>query len=462
MHGCLRAMRTLGRPRRRLAIGLLCAALTGHGAAASGVFAQDKQPHLLLEPTDYTDVIDAFDDDDPSDVNVTLTFARTRHVASIAREYAAPGDQAAGRFLPIAQSEQVTNALALEVELGLYKDLMAYARLPLVLSDTRRLRRPAGASSSCSDATCVEHTAQIDDALGVRTAPDGSRSGGLFDLASGYQSATRSGIGAFDVGIAWGVVNQYRTPYLPTWVLAIEARIGIGKIMKPCTDGAACETGVSRGTARLAFSSRWSRRWRFFEPYLGLQYALEWATAASERFAPHGDLPGYVDTTPPSMGETTLGTAFIAWEDRARFQRFAIDVRGRAAYISAGRDYTPLFDALGMSMNEHLATPNVTASGASVPFRGLTNVDGHARLGLEVAAAIQAARYVRFRLGVALWRLTSHLLTAAMPCASATSETCPESEVNALYRPIIDLPGQRFRLSADLAFDLFASATGQF
>ena len=458
MHGCLRAMTTLGRRRRGLAARLPCVVFTWLACHAAHVLAEEKQPHLLLEPIDYTDVIDAFDQDDPADVNVTLTFMRTRHVGTLAREHSEPGDKAMGRFLPIADSEQVTNALALEVDLGLYKDLMAYARLPLVLSDTRQLRLPAEAR--CASANCSERAATIANALAAPTA--GQAGSALFDLASGYQSATRSGIGAFDVGVAWGVVNQYRTPYLPTWVLALEARIGVGKLMKPCTDGAVCDTGINRGTARLELSSRWSRRWRFFEPYLGLRYALEWATGASERFTPQGDQPGYVDTTPPSTAETTLGSAFIAWEDRGRFQRFAIDVRGRAAYISAGRDYTPLFDALGSSMNEYLATPSLTPSGAQVPFRGLTNVDGHARLGLEVAAAIQAARYVRFRLGVSLWHLTSHLLTAAMPCAAVASESCPATELNALYRPIIDLPGQRFRLSADLAFDLFATATGQF
>jgi hypothetical protein len=212
----------------------------------------------------------------------------------------------------------------------------------------------------------------------------------------------------------------------------------------------------------LELASRWSHRWRFFEPYLGLRYAFEWATSASERFSPHGDLPGYLEATPPTQAETTLGTAFIAWENRGRFQRFAVDLRGRAAYVSAGRDYTPLFDALGTSSSDQLTTEYQTPSGASVPFRGLTNVDGHARLAMELAAAIQAARYVRFRIGFSLSHLTAHLLTAAAPCAAASSDGCSGTAVNTLYRPIIDLPGQRFRLSADLTFDLFASATGQF
>ena len=418
--------------------------------------AEEKQPYLLLEPTEYTDVIDAFDNGDPFDINVNLTFERSSEVATVSREWAQLGDQAAGRFLPIARSEQVTNALVLAIELGLYKDLMVYGRLPLVLSDTRQLRLPSEAT--CDSESCMSRHANIQRALAVQ--PSQADSPPLFDLNMGYQSATRSGIPAVDVGVAWGIVNQYRTPYLPTWVVAVEARIGVGQVIKPCTDGHDCQTGINRGTLRLDFSSRWSQRYRYVEPYLGLRYVLEWATGARERFSPFGAVPGYLDTTPPSQLETTLGGMFIAWEERGRFQRFAIDVRAHAAYIAAGRDYTVLFDALGTS--EHVLSEFQSATGKSPPFTGLTNVDGHARLALEIAAAIQAARYVRFRLGVSLARMTAHLLTAAAPCAAVSAETCPEGQVNPLYRPIVDLPGQRFRFSSDLTFNLFATATGQF
>jgi hypothetical protein len=449
---------------RGLRCGILGCAIVWQAAAQSGsAYADDTRPYLLSEPIEYTDVIDAFDDEDPIDVNVALSFTRSEQNSSIARESANPGDQVAGRTLRVAESRHITNALALEIDVGLYKDLMVYGRLPLVLSDTRRLSLPD--SARCAAASCVDARNKISSALTpATTAGDSMGDGALFDLGtgSGYHSATRSGIPAVDLGVAWGVVNQYRTPWLPTWVLSLEARLGVGKLMTPCSDAATCDTGINRGTARFELASRWSYRLRFIEPYLGLSYAFERATGASDRFSPGGDQAGYLDTTPPSMFESTLGAAIIAWEDRGRFQRFAIDVRGRAAYVTSGRDYSPLFDALGTSQNAYLKSPYSSPSGAAVSFNGLSNVDSYARLGLELAAAMQAARYVRFRLGVAFWHETSHWLTDAAPCASGAASSCASNQINALYRPVIDLPGQRFLLNSDLSFDLFAHATGQF
>ena len=449
--GCTVGRRSLPRVAATVAAVLLA---TAHARA----WAQDKPPHLLLEPTDFTDVIDAFERDDPLDVNVNLSFTRSRHTATIAREHSLASDRAAGHFLPIAQSEQITNALALELDVGVYRDLMVYGRLPLVLSDTRELHLPDAAS--CDTAECTARRTQVDEALAGSSALPGD--GSLFDLSPGYKAATRSGVPAVDFGVAWGIVNQFRTPYLPTWVVSVEARIGVGRVMTPCTDRGDCQTGINRGTARLEFASRWSRRFRYLEPYFGISYAFEWATGASQRFSPGGAVPGYLDTAPPSVLGSTLGAAVIVWEERGRFQRVAIDVRTHAAYVSAGRDYTPLFDALGTSQNQHLSLPYQSASGDAVPFRGLTNVDSYARLRLEIAASIQAARYVRFRLGVSLAKLTSHLLTDAAPCSAVSVDTCPTDQVNPLYRPVIDIPGQRFRMSGDLDLAMFANAVGQF
>jgi hypothetical protein len=65
--------------------------------------------------------------------------------------------------------------------------------------------------------------------------------------------------------------------------------------------------------------------------------------------------------------------------------------------------------------------------------------------------------------------MTEHLLTGAAPCTSAArgsdgdgSDACGNKQPNALYRPVIDQPGQRFALSDQLSYSLSASATAQF
>jgi hypothetical protein len=63
---------------------------------------------------------------------------------------------------------------------------------------------------------------------------------------------------------------------------------------------------------------------------------------------------------------------------------------------------------------------------------------------------------------------TQHLLTGAAACTSAardsgsTADQCGDRQPNALYRAVIDQPGQRFAMSAELAYTLSATATAQF
>ncbi|MET0385270.1 MAG: hypothetical protein ABW321_04890 [Polyangiales bacterium] len=407
------------------------------------VHAQDDREHVLAKPSEFTDVLDAFEHGALPDFNVGLSYRRTHARATVARERIGAQDAIAGRYVPIAVSSQTINALGLELAVGVYSDLMVYGRLPLVLSDTRNLRTPSG----------VRTTA-------VPAAPRAGSAEPLFELD--VDSKTRSGMPGLDLGVAWGVVNQYRKPYLPTWVLSLETRLGFGRLIEACRDGTGCSSGINRGTSMITLGSRWSYRVHWAEPYVGLRYMHEWATSASGRFAPHGDQPGYVQNTPPSVQELTLGTALVAWEDRARFQRLAIDVRGYAAHVSAGRDYSALFDALGTSTHPELAQPYETSSGDEVPFTGLTQVASHARFAAELALATQAARYIRFRLGFMLSHVTAHWLTDAVGCAVEGASPCPSDRVNLLYRPVIDMPGQRFLQMAALSYDLFANASGEF
>ncbi len=426
--------------------------------------AEEAAPRVMSEPTEYTDVIDAFDAPDPFDINMHLAFMRSVESSSIDREVAGgPGT----RYTHVADSTQTLNSLLLGVDVGLYQDLMVFVRLPLVLSDTRSLRLPSG--GTCGSGPC----AAIDAALRDVPAAD-SGSGYLFDPS--FTSPTRSGVPDMDIGVSYGITNQFRKATLPTWVVSAQNRLSIGHVMEPCASGTGCNGGISRGTARILLESRWSYRVRYLEPYLGVSYAHEWATSGKSGFSPGGALPGYVDITPPHVLEGTLGVSIIPWEERGRFQRFAIDLRGRASYVSAGRDYTPLFDALGVSPSAFLTTPNsdqlVTggSGGKRVPFTGLSNVDAHMKLGVETAFVMQAAQYIRFRLGFGFAYQSAHLLTNADRCnadvhvalGDPRGGSCAPSAWNPLYRPVIDLPGQRFRLSGDLIFDLFAAAVAQF
>jgi len=424
---CAAPMRAVGWLRCLGLVSLLVAMIGGAGPACAQGSQGQESVQLLARPIEYTDVLDAFEHGALPDFRVRLRFARSQSAATVMREHTAAGDRAAGRRSRVAHSRQVTNALTLELAAGLWSDLMLYGRLPVVLSNMRSL------------------------------SARGSLDPGLFGVP--YRSITRSGIPAVDFGLAWGVVNQYRTPHWPTWVVSVEAELGLGKLLRPCTQGSGCSSGVNRGTAAITVESRWSYRLRWLEPFLGLRYRHEWATAAADNFAPHADVRGYRSTSLPSVQELTLGAALLTWEDRARYQRLSVELSGMAAYVSAGRDYSVLYDALGTSQDPQLATPYESESG-QVPFTGITNVGSHTRLGAELSLVMQAARYMRFRLGVALSHTTAHALTQAVACEGDGS--CSGQSVNLLYRPAIDSPGQRFWQVGEVRYDLFVGASGEF
>ena len=457
---------------RLLRVALATTALAGIGTLSAAPRARADDPPLVLmgSPTSYTDVADAFDDDDPFDLNLSLSFERSVTQGTIQREAStsAPGAQT---YVDIADSRTLTNSLVLGLEAGIYQDLMIYARLPLVLSDDRSLRGVTG---------------------GVAVP----------ELSVPFVSPTRSGVDTINLGVAWSITNQFRTSWLPTRLVMIEGRFAVGAPLRACSGSpidtamgtANCRAtygdsgapgylngdgGISRGTNALRLETRGSHRYRYLEPYAGLAFQIEWPAASDRFFIPSGNLEGVVNSIPPLQGEAVAGLALIPWEQRARQQRFTIDLRGTFAYISEGRSWSPLFDALGTSADTDLVTPICeTADGMCVPsdtsrrkgyFYGLTDTQSHARLGGRVAVEMQAARYVKFGFAAGLSYTTAHLLSYADACnpnfdpaeGDARAGNCRSGIINPNYRESIDLPGRRFRLDGAMTFDLSATITAQ-
>ena len=435
----------------------------GLAATARPARAQlsESRAGLLAEPIGYTQVADAFEEGDPVDIQVSLGFEHRESASSIERETidSLSTDGRSNRnFILVAEHESVLNELALQLDIGVYHDVMLSFRLPVVLGEDQALRplpgeacTPANSSNGCT-------SLREPSASGAETP--------LFDLSQPLASAHRSGVPALELDAAWAVTNQYRASHFPTWVLRAGLAIDIGRVRAACTGGD-CEPGIARGTDRFTLESRWSYRLRYFEPLFGVAHALQWIARGDDLFRP--DVAGAVDPDPPSTTTMTVGTAFIPWEDRGRFQRVELDLIGKAAFVSAGQDYSPLFDALGSSSNEHLQAG--TDPSVAPRFLGLTHVDGHAQLGLELAAVVRAARYVSFALAGGLSHLTAHLLTSAQACNTGASPRgdddprrggCSDGLANPLYRPVIDTPGQRFRMVSEVGWHLATSAMGRF
>ena len=438
---------------------MACVCMASMPSGTAHAQAEPEAVPLLAEPIAYTDVLDAFEELDPLDVNIGLRYVRTERSATLSRELVDAAEQRT-RYVDVANHELQRNELALELELGLYRDLMLVFRLPILLGEQQLLRPLSGnacTGGNASDA-CV--------ALQEPSAPGTS----LLDLSEPIVSSRRSGLPSLELGLAWSVLNQFRSPELPTWVLRLVSSFDTGALRAACTEGQGCEPGISRGTSRLVFETRLSRRTRYVEPYLGVSHTLEWVTAGEDLFYPQDERKAAVRADPPSTTEATIGAGVIPWEDRARQQRFEIDLQGRAATRTAGQDMTLLFDALGSSQSPVLMAEAAAGSDDGAGFSGVTQVEAHGQLALDLRLLLHAARYVRFSLGVGLTHVTPHLLTGARPCNASISPrpndprigTCTDGVVNPLYRAVIDAPGGRFRVHDDLSVELQAGATGRF
>ncbi len=387
-----------------------------------------SEPRLLSETSEITSVVDAFDGDDPFDLNLTIGFNQSWKHSNIHRETSL--DQrglSAGGYVAgtenIGAYSRSTSKLDFGADIGIYHDLAAIFRLPVIVSDTQSLGDLSGSAS-------------LPQLLRDQT-------GQLFTVP--FQSPNRSGVDWFSAGMDWAIFNQQRSPSKPTWVVGVEARIAVGSPLHACNANAAapqveCPTpgpsagrnvnrspGISRGMDAVSAHTVFSRRFGYIEPYWGLWFLGEFPQQSSD-YGATDSFQGSVVNHPPYIGTYSMGMEVIPWEHREQFQRFVTDFRLSGTYHSAGRDYSELFDALGSSSAPSLTSPNPGAyhsvNGASVPdptvqqvyFTGITDQQAFASVGARVSATLQVGEYVKFNAGIGLTYDQSHLITSSDAC----------------------------------------------
>jgi hypothetical protein len=193
-----------------------------------------------------------------------------------------------------------------------------------------------------------------------------------------------------------------------------------------------------------------------------------------------------------------LGMMFIPYENREQFQRLTFDTRFTGTYRSEGRDYTPLFDAIGSSDAPSIRRPNFSefkAGNTTVPgstqagtssvinentqkvyVTGLTDTAAYGSFTLSASAQFQAAEFIKFQLGLGYTYIQNHNITGDQPCnpnfkndvnksgpcQTLGSERSPTGIPNPLYRPAIDVVGRRFVMTGADQWDLWANAVVMF
>jgi hypothetical protein len=472
-------MRVSGRQGLRWSSGALAAAVLAVASrAAADEASAAREPRMLRETGENTTVIDAFDDDDPFDANLLLTFRQQWKTAKIRRETASRGFLAANEN--VARFNQSVSILEVGGDIGLFRDLALSLRLPIILSDAREL------SDGSAD------PGRLQDPAGDT----------LFSVP--FRSPTRSGIDWFSAALNYAILNQQRDPSKPTWVLGTEARFAVGPRLHACNDNAPVkcpdpvnptrsrDPGISRAMNAVAMHTVFSRRFGYVEPYMGFRLQIELPQSNSD-FGRTSGLRGTLLDRPPVLGTFSVGTEVFPWERREDFQRVGLDFRASATYHSPGRDYSELFDALGSSQARSLRDPNPGAyrsgegGAGSVPdpnarpvfFTGITDQQAFGSFRGSMGVTWQAGEYVKFTGGLGLTYAQSHLVTAADACnpglSGAPGQAGPcrvgtqtptggtaTGVPNPNHRPVIDLPGRRFSVDDTMLVDLWVSGVVMF
>ena len=321
----------------------------GPASVASAQLDPDEDDlRLHSEPHSYTNVIDALDGDDPFDINVHLGFNREYSTGEIQREVNNPAT-ATGRnsanYIPVGQHEHLRNTLNVGLEVGVFHDLELFMNLPIVLSDTRELSLPD------SDADRA-----LSRQIREERQPDGSTIP-LFDVP--FTSPARSGIPHVQVGIAWGIFNQFRDQALPNWLIMLSGQFAVGNTMRPCSNDPVTGTridyvntttgttspcnggsdpGITDGVHWIRFETRSSYRLRYVEPYAGLEFMAGFPAQASDQFKPGGDLDGFTNARGPRAPLDVHAEHFARLVEHMRFEPHGVTQAHRQGHAGLHRD----------------------------------------------------------------------------------------------------------------------------
>jgi hypothetical protein len=474
------------------------------------------EPKVLHEPGEVTQVVDAFDGEDPFDLHITLGYQHTWNSANIRRETSIdqPGLTSGGYkadTMNVASYSESTSRLNTRIDAGVYKDVGLYLRLPIILSNSRDLKGLSGS----------------ENIQGVALA--GAPGEQLFSLP--FSSPNRSGIEYLAIGLDANVFNQTRDNTKPTWLVGLEGRFNVSEPMHACnskpaagqvqcadpsdvnrngrggdvdpitglmlegTSASARKPGVSRGTTGLEFHTLLSRRIKYIEPYGGFRALFEFPTSSSD-FG-QTNLQGSLVNHPPLEGWVIMGMQVIPWENREAFQRVTFDGRVQGSYRSEGRDYSAMFDALGSTAAPSMRRPNysdyrysgdpqfqgtsvVDPASQKVYFSGITDVQAHGRFGAFGSVTWQAGEYIKFQFGMGYTYIQSHFITMDQPCnpdfksdagkagpchTSSATNTAFGSATgipNPNYRPQINHVGSRFKVDDNSMVDLWVNGVVMF
>ncbi|MBM4398642.1 MAG: hypothetical protein FJ087_23515, partial [Deltaproteobacteria bacterium] len=411
-------------------------------------------------------------------------------MTQITREYVdvQPGKTPAVRNIKYLDSNRTSNVLNIDARIGLYRDLELFAVFPIVLSDRNELDYTSGA-------TAIADTPK--GAGGLTQEPTGNVP--LFQLP--FTGAKRVGFGDMTLGLRYAPLQQWRDPLYPSLRIGVSWTIPTGDIKRAGNDA------VGEGVHVLRFESTASRRIAFFEPYFGLFGNLKFP-GSTTIFTDRGRTQNRV--SPGHELGLLLGAEFFPWEklraDGKKSQYLSLDVGFSAMYTFQGREYTELFEALGMSpcsfpddrglypCQAGRYSPNMAPIHPDKPptvynrsytdppnaaqwsfMDGITDVSSYGRFSTWAGFTLQPIEYVQLSFRFTYSRVTSHFLSFAnvgtdldglngvdYDNTNKDANGKGQNEYNPVYNSEIDDPGRRFRSEGTNVFGVMLTLTGKY
>ncbi len=441
---------------------------------------------------EWTEIASSFDDGDQFDLFMGVNYAFDARRAAIKRELSgAPNTGAVPGAVPVVKDlvfREDRHTITPWAKLGVFHDLQLGFSLPIVINLARSYEfdqrsDPCIFPNPNEPATCINRTNSstlldgilpglqgTDDSIGYdANDPD---TGFAADSKMVFRSIGRSGLDQVNFNLSWAPMNQERDDTKPTWVLAAEVRISVGRIMRFNRNDPSADAGVSRGVHELRLSTAVSKRTRWAEPYVYFWWQAPIGVRGDTPEDPDGSLywdVGFGQRTKSvqQRAGTQFGFEAIVYDRRPQMERFSLEFTGRVEAHFNGMGYSEMWEPFAFA-GDFRNYPNgplvvdpdpTSATNQPISHPGVTVIENYLTFGGRFGIHAQLGERVKFNASFEIGRDQTHAITftdagtelpgcasGSMPCevnddGVVTSGT---QEVDPLHKQLIDIAGRRY------------------
>lgn len=457
---------------------------------------------VRAEGAEWTEVADSAEEGNPFDFIGEVFYRRHLRRAKITREYncnpyevdpsgqftlkaqadqgTCPGAPSQGEIISVKELRyaRYTHEIVPRARFGLYQDLELWIEAPIVVEDTQEVRF----AGDGGDPEGIPVTPEISSISRVDSAGPYQQ---LFSVpAQGLMTGLprRAGFGDMLFKLRYAPISHERDITRGEWVLELGYRAPTGSVMRPRPESTG---GVGRGVHELVFSTAFSKRYNFVEPYARFEANIPLGSTIDSPFKDYWGSQDYI--LPGARGSFDIGAELIPYDNPQKHVKVFISLGLGAGYQAEGRDYSELFDALALGAiscnvadtkpdgrqncseyNSNARPREMAVAQAPQIFDGVTTVEDFITVRGHIGFGIYASEYFKIGADISLAHETQHNLSNAEIGKDLFSEgdqrgvfvpalnNEQSSEHNPTFVPAIDTIGQRLRIEETTVFSASA------